>query len=93
MPALNTIAEQQENPTHNTESKIKHFLEYAATNPSTIVQYKASNMILHIDIDASYLSKPQECRRTEGHYHPSSLSAKHEKYPNLSHPANGPMHT
>ena len=54
--ALNTIAEQQANPNHNTEDVITNFLYYAATNPSTIVQYKAINMMLHIYRDASYLS-------------------------------------
>ena len=53
LPALNTLAEQQSSPTKNTEDAIPHLLDYAAINPSTIIQYKASNMILHIDSDAS----------------------------------------
>ena len=55
LPALNTLAEQQSSPTKNTEASINHFLDYAATNPSAIIQYNASNMILHIDSEASYL--------------------------------------
>ena len=53
LPALNTLAEQQSSPTKNTEATITHFLYYAATNPSAVIQYKSSNMILHIDNDAS----------------------------------------
>ena len=64
--ALNTLAEQQSSPTKNTESAIAHFLDYAATNTSAIIQYKASDMILHIDSDASYLSEPRAHSRTGG---------------------------
>ena len=53
LPALNTLAEQQSSPTKNTEAAITHFLDYVSTNPSVIIQYKASNTILHIDSDAS----------------------------------------
>ena len=66
LPALNTLAEQQLNPTKNMEAAITHFLDYAATNPSVIIQYKASDMILHIDSDASYLSDPRARIRTGG---------------------------
>ena len=40
LPALNALAEQQSNPTKNTEAEITHFLDYASTNPSAIIQYK-----------------------------------------------------
>ena len=73
-PALNTLSEQQWIPTKNTEATINHFLDYAATNPSAIIQYKASDMILHIDSDALYLSDPRDRSRTGGHYYLSSLS-------------------
>ena len=49
--ALNTLEEQQSNPNKNTEAAITQFLDYAATNPYAIIQYKSSNMILHIDSD------------------------------------------
>ena len=93
LPALNTIAKQQSNPTQNTEAAITHFLYYAATNPFAIVKYKYIGMILHIDSDASYLSEPRACSRTGGHYYLRSLPANPEKYPNLQPPANGPIHT
>ena len=38
LPVLNTLAEQQSSPTKNTEAAITHFLDYAATNPSVIIQ-------------------------------------------------------
>ena len=52
LPALKTIAEQQENTDKNTEASITHFLDYTDTNTTVIVQYKAKYMILHIDSDA-----------------------------------------
>ena len=64
---LNTISEQQTKPTQNTESEITHFLDYAYTNSTAIVQCKASYILLHIDRDVSYLSKPWEHIRTGGH--------------------------
>ena len=53
LPALNTLAQQQSSPTKNTEAAITHLIDYSATNPSAIIQYKVSDMIIHIDSDAS----------------------------------------
>ena len=75
------------------EAAITHFLDYAATNPSAIIQYKASDIILHIDSDESYLSEPRARSRTGGHYYLSSLPTDPKKTPNLPPPANGPIHT
>ena len=52
LPALNTLAEKQSSPTKNTEAAITHFLDYAAINSSAIIQYKASDTIIHIERDA-----------------------------------------
>ena len=38
LPSIRTIAEQQSNPAKNTEAAIRQFLNYAATNPSPIIQ-------------------------------------------------------
>ena len=93
LPALKTLAEQQSSPTKNTEAEITHLLDYAATNPSAIIQYKASNVILHIDSDTSYPSETRARSRTGGHYYLSSLPTNPKTYPNLLPPANGPIHT
>ena len=53
LPYLNTLTEQQSNPTKNIEAEITQFLDYAATNTSEIIQYKSSDMIIYIDSDAS----------------------------------------
>ena len=93
LPSLNTLAEQQSSPTKNTEASITHLLDYAATNPSAVIQYKSSNMILHIYSDASYLSDSRACSRTGGHYYLSSLPTNPKKSPNLPPPANFLIHT
>ena len=93
LPTLNTLADQQSSPTKNTEAAITCFLDYAATNPSANIQYKYSDMILHIDSDASYLSEPRARSCTGGHYYLSSLPTNPKKSPNLLPPANGPIHT
>ena len=86
IPAFNTIAKQQSKSTQNNEAAITQFLYYAATNLSVIFQYKSSNMILHIDNDASYLSEPWICSRTGGLYYLRFLPADPEKSPNLPPP-------
>ena len=93
LPALNILAEQQSSPTRNKESAITNLLDYAATNPSVIIQYKASDMILYINSDASYLSDPRARSCTGGQYYLSSLPTDLKKSSNLPPPANGPIHT
>ena len=51
--ALNTISEQQSIPTKSTKASTTQFLDYESINLSAIIQYKYSNMIIHIDSDAS----------------------------------------
>jgi hypothetical protein len=55
--ALSTIASAQATPTKDTMLKIKKHLNYVATHPDAILSYKASNMILAVHSDASYLSE------------------------------------
>ena len=67
LPALNKISDQQGKPTQKNQYAITNILDYAATNPTVIFQYKSSDTILHIDSDASHLPKPRAHSRTEGH--------------------------
>ena len=50
-------------------------------------------MILHIEIDASYLPEPQAHIHTGGHCFLSPLPTDLGKSPNLLPPENGPIHT
>jgi hypothetical protein len=61
--AIGTLATQQAAPTVATLHAITHLLNYCATNPEATIRYQASDMILHVESDASYLSetKGQSC--------------------------------
>ena len=63
--ALGTISEQQSKGTAQTMDAIVQLLNYAATHPHAAITYKASDMILHVDSDASYLSLPLARREKE----------------------------
>ena len=55
---LGSIAAQQEKGTEKTYADTIWLLNYAATHPNAKIHYTATDMILHIHSDASYLSKP-----------------------------------
>ena len=52
--------------------KAEQFLDYAATHPDAIVTYRASNMVLGIHSDASYLSETGARSRAGGHFYMSN---------------------
>ena len=52
----------------NTMLKTKHLLNYLATNPDATVRFHASDMILNIHSDASYLSETNPHSRACGHF-------------------------
>ena len=55
---LISIAPRQLKTTENLEEEVKHFLDYCATHPNTGVRFHASEMILAMHSDGSYLSEP-----------------------------------
>ena len=55
LAALNSISAAQANATTNTMGDIVWLLNYAATHPDATINYHASDMILHVASDASYL--------------------------------------
>ena len=56
--ALGSIAAQQAKGMEKTYADTLWILNYAATHPNATIRYTASDMVLHIHSDASYLSKP-----------------------------------
>ena len=54
--------------------KVKHFLDYEASQEEVILTYKESVMILAIHSNASYLSEPKARSRSGGHLFMSSNS-------------------
>ena len=77
LPAIGTLATQQAKPTATTLKGITQLLNYAATHPDAVLRFHASDMILHVDSDASYLSEPKARSQYAGyHYlstHPDKL--------------------
>ena len=53
------IAIQQTSTTENTLKRTEELLDYAATHPDAKIRYRASETILQIHTDASYLSEPK----------------------------------
>jgi hypothetical protein len=53
---LNDIATEHTKATEKTQAATNQLLDYLATHPDATIRYHASDMILHIHSDASYLS-------------------------------------
>jgi hypothetical protein len=67
LPALSTLASQQANPMKRMLALCKQFLDYMASQDKAVLTYKASDMVLAIHSNASYLSKPKARSRAGGH--------------------------
>ena len=72
LTALSAIAPAQANPTEESMTRCKHFLDYAVTHQDTILTYKCSDMLLVIHSDASYLSEPKARSQAGGYFFLSS---------------------
>ena len=82
--ALGSIASDQNKPTASTAAAITQILNYVATHPLAMIKYTASQMILHVHSDASYLSEKKARSRAGGHF----FLCSHK-----SVSPNGPVHT
>ena len=72
LQAMNGIFRVQSRPTQDTEEKARMLLGYAAMYPNEIHRYKASNMVLHVDSDAAYISMPEARISYAGHLYLSN---------------------
>lgn len=70
--ALGTLASSQAACTQATADACVQLLNYAATHPDATVRYNASDMILAVDSDASYLSAPKARSRVAGYHYLST---------------------
>ena len=66
--ALNTVGSQQFKITKNTQDVVTHLLQYCASHPDATVRYYASNIVMHVHSDASYLSCLQAWSRAGGFF-------------------------
>ena len=63
---LSSIAARQSKATTKVKEEVKQFLDYCATHPNAIVMFLASDMILALHPDASYLSEPESKSKAAG---------------------------
>jgi hypothetical protein len=66
---INFLASEQSKATAVTADKVIKLLNYCNTHPETKIRYHASNMILHIHSDASYLSEKEAKSRAGGFFY------------------------
>jgi hypothetical protein len=66
--ALFAIAAQQSAPTEETLVRMNQFLDCMWMHPDAKIRYRASDMILNIHSDASYLSAPKAQSRAGGYF-------------------------
>ena len=53
--ALSAIAPEQAKPTKQALARVQQLLDYMATNSNAVVRFYASDMILNLHSDSSYL--------------------------------------
>ena len=66
--SLNSLAAVQTKPKIETTKQITQFINYSATHPDAIIEYRKSGMILHIYSDASYISELEARSRAGGYF-------------------------
>jgi hypothetical protein len=66
--AISAIAAQQSAPTEQTRKRVDQFLDYMATHPDAKICYRASDMVLNVYSDASYLSASNARSRAGGYF-------------------------
>ena len=57
---LNSLTVVQTNPTTETTKQATQLLNYSATNPDTVIEYRRGGMIIHIYSDASNILESKE---------------------------------
>ena len=92
LATIGTLATQQAHGTTATMTAITQFLNYAASNPDATIRYVRSDMVLHVESDASYLTAPKSRSRAAGFHYLSSRPTDPTKPPPAdaaSPPGNG----
>eukprot|EP00956_Cyclotella_meneghiniana_P021059 scaffold37874_cov42-Cyclotella_meneghiniana.AAC.3 len=74
LPGLSAIASNQVNATELTLKRCEQLLDYCATHPDATVRFRASDMVLNIHSDASYLSATRARSQVAGYYSPIKLN-------------------
>jgi hypothetical protein len=78
---INVLASEQSNATEVTADKVIKLLNYCNTHPETKIRYHASDMILHIHSDVSYLSENEATSRAGGFFYMGSNNKTDKNLP------------
>ena len=65
--ALSTIASEQTKGAEQTMDKALQVLDYLATHPDATIHFRATDMVMNIHLDTSYLLAPNSRGRAFGH--------------------------
>ncbi len=65
---ISAIAPQSSKPTKDMMWQTLQLLDYLATQEDTVLSYHTSNMVLAVNSNTSYLSKPEAHSRASGHF-------------------------
>ena len=76
--SLSAFETEQYKTTEKIEAKVNQLLDYLATNTAEVIQYHVSDIILNINLDASYLSETRSQIRVVRHYILGSNPSKEE---------------
>jgi hypothetical protein len=79
---INVLASEQSNATEETEDKVIKLLNYCNPHPKTKIRDHASDMILHIHSDASYLSENEAKSRAGGFFYMGNTTKNNKKLMN-----------
>eukprot|EP00804_Cyclotella_cryptica_P009932 CCRYP_017361-RA/>CCRYP_017361-RA protein AED:0.34 eAED:0.36 QI:0/0/0/1/0.5/0.33/3/0/441 len=66
--SLSAIASKQAHPTQLKHKLCQQLLDYCASHPDAVVRFTASDMVLNIHSDASYLFESNARSRIAGHF-------------------------
>jgi hypothetical protein len=69
---ISAITSQPSKPTTDTMQQTLQLLDYLATQEDALLSYHASDMVLAVHSNASYLSEPKARSRAGGHFFLSS---------------------
>ena len=90
--ALGAISSTQSKVMQFTKDECLWLMDYAAYNPLSVIRYTASDMLLYVHSDASYLSE-SKARSRAAVFFLSSKPIDPSKLPDTIPTLNGPVHT
>lgn len=95
MVALGELASMQTlgTATEQVAKNMVWFLNYTSMYPNAMLLYRASNMVLHVDSNASYLLIVKAQSSVNGHFYLCNQTTNPNLPPSQSLAPNGPAHT